>query len=187
MSDFDFRATTISGLQLIERWAMDDTRGFFERVFCQASFGSMLGGKPIQQINRTLTFLKGTVRGMHFQYPPHAETKLVSCVSGEVFDVAVDLRADSPTFLRWHGEVLSESNCLTMVVPEGFAHGFQALTDNCEMLYLHTAGYCADAEGAINALDPMVAIAWPQAVVNRSERDSAHPMLTNHFTGIDMS
>ena len=187
MSDFDFHPTSISDLHLIKRQAIHDTRGTFERFFCQGALASVLGGKPIQQINRTRTFLQGTVRGMHFQYPPHAETKLVSCVVGEVFDVAIDLRLGSPTFLRWHGEVLSESNCFTMVVPEGFAHGFQALTDNCEMLYLHTTAYCRDAEGAINALDPMVAVAWPQAISSRSERDSAHPLLANDFNGIDLS
>ena len=106
------------------------------------------------QINHTLTGRRGTVRGMHYQRPPHAETKFISCLRGEVFDVAVDLRHDSPTFLRWHAEVLSAENHRTLVVPEGFAHGFQTLAEDCELLYLHTAAFAADSEGALNANDP---------------------------------
>lgn len=98
---------------------------------------------------------------MHFQRTPHAEMKLVSCVRGLVFDVAVDLRRGSPTFLRWHSELLSADNHKTLVIPEGFAHGFQTLTDDCEMLYLHTTAYAPDAEAGLNPQDARLAIAWP--------------------------
>ena len=97
-----------------------------------------------------MTASRGTVRGMHFQHPPHAETKFVSCLRGEVFDVAVDLRNGSPTFLHWHAEILSADNHRTLVIPEGFAHGFQTLSDDCEMLYFHTAAYNPEAEGGLN-------------------------------------
>ena len=123
---------------------------------------------------------------MHFQLPPHAETKLVSCLRGEIFDVAVDLRKNSPTFLQCHGEVLSESNHRSLLIPEGFAHGFQALSDDCELIYLHTAAYEASAEGALNAIDQRLAIAWPMVITEISDRDRRHPMLAADFEGIEL-
>jgi dTDP-4-dehydrorhamnose 3,5-epimerase len=128
----------------------------------------------------------GTVRGMHFQHPPYAEMKLVSCLRGEVFDVAVDLRKDSPTFLQWHGEILSEVNQRTFCMPEGFAHGFQTLTEDCELIYFHSATYAPEAEAGLNALDPRLAIAWPMPVVDRSVRDQQHAMLTSDFSGLSI-
>ena len=107
---FDFISTPLAGLTVIQRKPMEDERGFFERLFCAEELREAGLHKPIVQINRSLTRRDGTVRGMHFQYPPHAETKIVSCLRGEIFDVAVDIRAGSPTFLRWHGEVLSAEN-----------------------------------------------------------------------------
>jgi dTDP-4-dehydrorhamnose 3,5-epimerase len=121
---------------------------------------------------------------MHFQHPPHAETKLVSCLRGEVFDVAVDLRHNSPTFLRWHAERLSADNHKTLVIPEGFAHGFQTLTDDCEMLYFHTAAYQPGAEGGLNAQDPRLAIEWPLPVVGLSPRDAVYQFLGEDFSGV---
>jgi dTDP-4-dehydrorhamnose 3,5-epimerase len=121
---------------------------------------------------------------MHFQHPPYSETKLVSCLRGEVFDVAVDMRRGSPTLLHWHAEILSASNHRTLVIPEGFAHGFQTLTDNCEMLYLHTAPFRADAEGGLNAKDPRLAIAWPLPFGDLSARDSGYPLIANDFGGL---
>ena len=187
MNYFEIYETPISGLKVLEKQPIKDARGFFERVFCQASLEFILQGKAVRQVNRTLTLERGTVRGMHFQYPPHAEIKLVSCPRGEVFDVAVDLRAGSPSFLQWHGEVLSESNHRSMLIPEGFAHGFQSLSDHCEMVYLHTADYFVKAEGAINALDPKLSINWPDSISSRSERDMQHVMLSEDFQGIDVS
>jgi len=121
---------------------------------------------------------------MHFQWPPHAETKFVSCLHGEVFDVAVDLRRDSPTFLQWHAEVLSPANQRGLLIPEGFAHGFQALAADCELVYVHTAPYMPDAEGAVNVRDPKLKIAWPLAISELSERDGSHPFLPQQFPGI---
>lgn len=187
MSQFDFHSTSIPDLRVVERRPRQDTRGFFERSFCQEAMSPVLHGKSIQQINRTLSQQEGTVRGLHFQYPPYAEIKLVSCIRGEVFDIAVDLRAESPTFLEWHGEVLSQSNCRSMVIPEGFAHGFQTLTDDCEMLYLHTAAYRPESQGVINAIDPRLSIDWPRKMSNRSERDTRQAMLTDDFMGIRLA
>ena len=127
---------------------------------------------------------EGTVRGMHFQYPPHSETKIVTCLRGAVCDVAVDLREGSPTFLLHHVVCLSETNHFSLLIPEGFAHGFQTLAPNCEMLYFHTADYRADAEGALNVLDPKLAINWPRDVTAISERDKQHPFLAGDFRGV---
>lgn len=187
MTHFEMHETPISGLDLVQRYPIQDDRGFFERVFCQSSLQAILRGRSVRQVNRTLSLEQGTLRGMHFQYPPHAEIKLVSCVRGEVFDVAVDLRNGSPTFLQWHGEVLSESNHRSMVIPEGCAHGFQTLTANCEMLYLHTAEYRAESEGGINAIDPKLGIVWPCTVSTRSERDAGQAMLSDDFTGLKLT
>jgi dTDP-4-dehydrorhamnose 3,5-epimerase len=121
---------------------------------------------------------------MHFQYPPHAETKIVSCLKGEIFDVAVDIRSDSATFLRWHGEALSAANGKSLLIPEGFAHGFQTLTDDCEVLYLHTAPYAPSKEGALNLRDPHLGITWPLAITEMSDRDRSYPFLSADFPGV---
>src|SRR5690606_24400886 len=104
---------------------------------------------------------------------------------GEVFDVAIDLRKGSPTFMRWHGEVLSADNHRSLLIPEGFAHGFQTLTENCELFYLHTARYEPSAEGGLNATDPAVAIAWPLSITEMSERDRKFPPVTAAFQGLE--
>ncbi len=184
MSCFIIEETSIDGLQVIHRETVGDERGYFERIFCSDELKSIIGQRSIVQINHSMTAKAGTVRGMHFQYLPHAEMKLVSCLRGEVFDVAVDLRRDSPTFLQWHGEILSEKNHCTFCIPEGFAHGFQALTEDCELFYLHTAAYCPDAEAGVNALDPRLAINWLMPIKERSARDQNHQMLTSDFLGL---
>src|SRR3990167_11349666 len=151
---FDIINTPLSSLKIINRKPIHDHRGYFERLFCNEAFQKLILGKPIRQVNHTLTSNRGTVRGMHFQYPPYTETKLISCIRGEVFDVAVDLRKNSPTFLKYHAEILTDSNHKTFVIPDGFAHGFQTLTDDCELLYFHTSPYHKPSEGGLNALDP---------------------------------
>lgn len=187
MSRFLIYDTPITGLKLVERKPIVDERGFLERLFCQESFESLLGGKTIRQINRTLTRKCGTVRGMHFQYPPHAEIKIVSCHKGKVWDVAVDLRRGSPTFLKYHAVTLSEDVPQSYFIPEGFAHGFQTLTPDCELIYFHMADYNAASEGALNALDSRLGIHWPAAITDRSQRDEQHAMLPDSFSGIEIA
>lgn len=184
MLRFDFHDTPLHGLKLVQRKPISDARGFFARFYCADEFRAAGLDKAIAQINHTLTRSKGAVRGLHFQHPPHAEIKLVSCLSGAVFDVAVDLRADSPTFLRWHGETLSAENRRSLLIPEGFAHGFQTLTEDCELIYLHAAPFHPEAEGALNVADPALAIQWPLPVSELSERDRVHPFIDTHFSGI---
>jgi len=181
---FTLTDTTISGLVVLERKPIKDNRGLFERMFCKDELSKVLQGKSIVQVNHTHTKKVGALRGMHFQYPPHAELKFVSCLKGEVFDVAVDLRQSSSTFLRWHAELLSADNFKTFVIPEGFAHGFQTLTEDCDMYYFHTAAYSTESEGALNALDPRLNITWPKSITEQSERDQAHPMLGDDFDGV---
>jgi dTDP-4-dehydrorhamnose 3,5-epimerase len=186
MAHFDFIKTPLSGLTLVQRKAIEDSRGFLSRFYCAEEFRVANFNKPITQINHTLTRNKGAVRGLHFQNPPHAEIKLVSCLLGEVFDVAVDLRQDSPTFLQWHGVVLSAQNRQSLLIPEGFAHGFQALTEDCELIYLHTAAYHPEAEGALNVADPRLNITWPLAITEISERDRNHPLIEQDFKGMTL-
>lgn len=183
-SRFDILPTPIAGLHILKRKPIGDARGYLERLFCVNELQPVMAGKAIVQINHTMTAEIGTVRGMHFQYPPHAEVKIISCLHGEVFDVAVDIRRDSPTFLKWHGEILTADNHKTMVIPEGFAHGFQTLTEGCELLYFHTAVYQPDTEGGLNARDPNLTIQWPLPITEQSSRDLAHPIVTADFTGI---
>lgn len=180
---FTLHKTAISGVEVIERLPIQDDRGFFERLFCADELASVIR-RPIIQINHSLTRQRGTVRGLHAQHPPHAETKLVSCLRGEMFDVAVDLRTDSPTYLCWHAERLSADNHRALVIPDGCAHGFQALTDNCELLYLNTAAYSPEAEFGLYPGDPRLAIDWPLPLAGLSPRDAAHPLIDTDFQGI---
>ena len=181
---FDISETPLKGLSIVQRKRLGDSRGYLERLFCTEEMNSLMPNLHIVQVNRTLTEKSGTVRGLHFQHPPHADGKLVSCLKGKVFDVAVDLRQGSPTFLRWHAEVLSADNATSMSIPEGFAHGFQTLADQCELLYFHTAPYEPDAEGGVHPQDPLVAIHWPTEITELSPRDASHPLLRREFKGI---
>ena len=181
---FDVLTTPLTGLRILQRKPLSDSRGYLERLFCAEDLHPLVAGRGISQINHTLTAVRGTVRGMHFQRPPHAEAKLVSCLRGEVFDVAVDLRRNSPTFLHWHSEILSAANHRSLFIEEGFAHGFQALTDDCEMLYFHTTAYHPEAQDGLNPQDPRLAIAWPLPIVGLSPRDAEQPWLGDTFAGV---
>lgn len=163
---------------------IEDARGFFCRFFCAEEFAIIGFGKHIAQINHSRTHKIGAVRGLHFQYPPAAEAKIVSCIKGDVFDVAVDLRPDSPTFLQWHAELLSASNFKSYFIPEGFAQGYQALTADSELLYLHSECFRPETVGALNVLDPKIAIKWPLEITELSDRDRKHPVIGSDFKGV---
>jgi dTDP-4-dehydrorhamnose 3,5-epimerase len=184
VSRFEVSTTPLAGVQLVHRQRVGDARGFLARLFCADELRAAGWAKPVAQINHTVTQRRGTVRGLHFQHPPHAEMKLVSCLRGEVWDLAVDLRAGSPTFLQWHAAPLSADNGQALLIPEGFAHGFQTLTDDVEMLYCHSTAYTSRAEGGLNPRDPRLAIAWPLAIAEISARDAGHPMLDAAFKGV---
>lgn len=186
MSRFTVTALPIAGLNLIERQRLGDSRGFLSRLFCAEELSAAGWNKPIAQINHTHTAQRGTVRGLHFQHPPHAEMKLVSCLRGAIWDVAVDLRAGSPTFLQWHAQELSAINNRALLIPEGFAHGFQTLSDDCELIYLHSAAHAAGAEGGLSPHDPLLSIAWPLPITELSNRDAQHPMLNHQYKGMTL-
>ena len=184
MTRFCFIPTPLAGLISVERLNLEDHRGFLSKLFCAEDFSAAGFGMSIAQINQTLTKRVGTVRGMHYQLPPFAEMKLVTCIRGRIFDVAIDLRANSPTFMRWHGEILSSDNRCALAIPPGFAHGFQTLESNCELLYIHSAPYRPGEERAINAIDPRLSINWPMPISEMSDRDRKHAFLTKDFTGV---
>lgn len=178
------RPTEIAGVVVLESESKPDNRGAFARLFCADELAPVVGKRSIVQINHSLTRAVGAIRGLHYQRAPHAEMKIVRCLKGRVFDVAVDLRRSSPTFLRWVSCELSPASGRALVVPEGCAHGFQVLEAESELLYLHTAFYDKAAEGAVRYDDPRVAVAWPLPPADLSERDRFHPLLQNDFTGI---
>lgn len=184
MNRFTIFETPLTGLIVVERQRLTDARGFLARMFCAEEFAAIGWNTPLAQINYTSTIRKGSIRGMHFQYPPHSEMKLVSCLHGEVWDVAVDIRSGSPTFLHWHGVYLSADNCQALMMPEGFAHGFQTLTNDVELLYCHSAVYSAGTEGGLNPQDPDLGIIWPLSVTEMSDRDMLHPLIHNGFEGV---
>lgn len=184
MSRFDVHTTPIAGVSLIERKPIGDERGFLARLFCAKELRAAGWTTPVVQINHTRTAEKGTIRGMHYQAPPSAEQKLVLCLRGTILDVAVDVRHDSPTLYRHHREELSDSNYKALLIPEGCAHGFQTLTDDCELIYLHSAPYDPAAEGGLHPLDPFLSIPWPLPVSRISERDRSHPMRSPADEGI---
>jgi dTDP-4-dehydrorhamnose 3,5-epimerase len=181
---FALEDTPVSGLTILHRTVHRDPRGSFERIFCEEDLRTLLGARGVSQVNISSTQEVGAVRGMHFQFPPFAETKLITCMKGEIFDVAVDLRRGSSTFLRWFGIRLSERTPSSLLIPEGFAHGFQVVQPNSQVLYMHSAPYAADAQGAINAVDPKLDIHWPLPITLRSERDESLPLLDDSFTGV---
>lgn len=179
-------STEIQGVNIIELSPVSDHRGAFARLFCEKELASVIDDRRIVQMNHSQTNTIGALRGMHFQYPPHAEMKLIHCLRGRVFDVAVDLRKHSPTFLKWYARELSPDSPCLFIIPEGCAHGFQVLEENSELLYLHTAFYNKSAEGGIRYDDPLVGIQWPIPVTDISEKDRNHELLDKNFSGIDL-
>ena len=178
-------ATPLPGLVVLERRVLQDARGGFSRLYGRDELDALgVGTFDVAQANHSVTAHVGALRGLHYQRDPHAERKLVHCVRGAVFDVAVDLRRGSPTFGRWHGELLSATNGRAMLIPERWAHGFQCLEADSEVIYLHTAAYAPDSEGGVDALDPALAVGWPLPPGERSKRDGALPRLGRDFEGL---
>ncbi len=166
------------------RSRLGDERGFLERVFDLDELAAYGADWQVHQVNRTVTREAGTLRGLHLQLPPNAESKLVSCLHGRVFDVAVDLRVESPTFLEWFGCELSAANGRAMLIPEGCAHGIQTLEDDCEVLYLHSSGFAPDAEAGLDPRNDSIGIPWPLPISNISKRDAAERTDSRFFEGV---
>lgn len=184
MGRFAVSATPLPGLVRVERQRIEDERGFLSRLFCAEELAAAGWAGPVAQINHTCTRQAGTVRGLHYQKPPHAEIKLVSCVRGRVWDVAVDLRPDSPTYLRWHGQELSADNRCALLIPRGFAHGFQVLSEEAELLYCHSSVYAPQAEAGLRPEDQRLGLDWPLPVRGLSARDAGHPLIDTRFEGV---
>lgn len=176
--------TPLPGLRLVESTVHADHRGRFERAYCEQALASLSPRLRVAQANLSTTLGRGSLRGLHYQGAPALEAKLVRCLRGKVYDVAVDLRAGSPTFLAWHAVELSEDTPHALFIPEGFAHGFQVLSEQAQLLYFHTAPWTAGCEGGLRHDDPALAIRWPLPVGAISDRDLHHPLLDAGFTGI---
>lgn len=181
---FEVSNTSLDAVKLLKRRVLADNRGSFARLFDAEELTAIGWTVPIAQVNHSVTKRRGSLRGMHYQLPPHADMKLVTCVRGAVLDVAVDLRAGSSTLFRHHAEILSAENASAMFIPVGFAHGFQALTDDVELIYCHSSAYIAASDAAHNVMDPMLAIPWPETVTDMSDRDRTHSLIPSSFEGV---
>lgn len=176
-SPMKLEPTPLDGLWVALTSRVGDDRGSFARQFCSLDLQAAFGARSVVQINRSRTRDVGTVRGLHYQIAPHAEMKLIRCLQGRVFDVAVDARPGSPTYLQWYSVELSPETEVMMIIPEGFAHGFQVLEANSDLLYLHTAAYMPEFERGLHPLDPQIGISWPLPVDKLSDRDQRHPFV----------
>jgi dTDP-4-dehydrorhamnose 3,5-epimerase len=179
-----FISTPIEGVYVVNSATFQDKRGAFTRFYCENELDKVVNGRQIKQINFSKTKHIGAVRGLHFQQYPYAEMKMVRCVKGRVWDVVVDLRNKSKTFLQYFAQELSSENALMIIIPEGCAHGFQVLKYDSELLYLHTAPYMPSSESGVRFDDPRLNILWPLPVTNLSERDQMHPLIGQNFSGV---
>lgn len=176
----------IHDVKVIEFDIHKDERGQFSRLFCQKEFESAGVLKPIVQMNHSFTKDKGSVRGMHYQLPPKMESKYVRCLSGEIFDVVIDLRKESDTYLQWTGIHLNSNEGKMICIPQGFAHGFQTLTEDVELFYMHTEFYEPNIERGIHHLDSSLKIDWPIDITIVSDRDKNLSFLDESFKGIEI-
>lgn len=172
-----FEPTSLAGVYLVHLEPRADERGTFARAFCARELAAEGLETSFVQANVSTNRRSGTVRGMHFQRGPDAEVKLVRSVKGAIYDVVVDMREDSATYLRWFGAELSEDNGLAMYVPKGFAHGYQALTDAAAVFYFVSAFHAPQSEGGLRFDDPKLAIRWPRTVSEVSAKDKTWPLL----------
>ncbi|MCD9572468.1 dTDP-4-dehydrorhamnose 3,5-epimerase [Pseudomonas protegens] len=184
MNEVKLQALRLEGLYLVQQKVFSDERGRFARLFCQTRLTLEGRSFDIRQVNHSRTSERGSVRGLHFQQAGFAEAKLITCLRGAIWDVAVDLRPESPTFLQWHAEELRADDGRSLLIPRGFAHGFQALEDDSEVLYFTDADYAPEHEAGLSVSDPALAINWPLAVRNLSAKDACHPLLNAQFPGV---
>ena len=173
----------IEGALLINSTPHKDNRGRFSRIYCNDELTSFMGGKNIVQVNLSENFVKGSIRGMHYQKKPKQEIKFIKCLKGSVFDVMIDLRNDSVTFLQWFGVELNESDNNTLLVPEGCAHGFQVLEQNSNLLYFHSEFYDPSFENGILYNDPSIQVKWPLPISLISKKDLTYDSIGNNFQG----
>jgi dTDP-4-dehydrorhamnose 3,5-epimerase len=170
-----FLPTRIAGCYVIELDKRVDDRGYFARTWCEQEFAAQGLSTRIVQVNFGVSTKAGTLRGMHYQRAPHAEVKVIRCPRGAIFDVAVDLRPDSPSFRQWHGVELSHETGRMLYIPEGCAHGYLTLTDDAEMFYFTSHGYAAGSATGVRYNDPAFGIEWPAPIKLVSQADATWP------------
>ena len=180
----DFVRTALDGLYIIKPKIFEDERGLFTRTYCKKEFQDVGLNTDFVQFNHSFNKKRGTVRGMHYQMPPYSEIKLIRCIQGSVIDVAVDIRRDSPTFLKSVALELSAENMLSILIPAGFAHGFQTLEDSTSLIYHHTEFFQGDADAGLRPDDPKLSINWPLPFVNISDKDKTQKLINQDFKGI---
>lgn len=178
-----FTPAELNGSFVIVPEPFSDERGWFARTYCKNEFTQIGHEAEWVQMNHSFTRQKGTLRGMHYQLPPHSEIKLVRCIAGAVYDVIIDLRKDSATFLNHFGVELSAANKKMIYIPEGFAHGFQTLTDDCELVYSHSQFYTPGSEAGLHYNDPKININWPLPVTSISAKDNMLSTIDSNFKG----
>jgi dTDP-4-dehydrorhamnose 3,5-epimerase len=175
-----FQETKIQGSYVIDLERRDDSRGYFARAWCQEEFNDHGLTARMAQINVSSNRQRGTLRGMHYQLPPHREAKVVSCTRGALYDVVLDLRDDSPTYLDWAAVELTAENRRMLLIPEGCAHGFQTLTDDTDVLYFMSEFYCPEYARGARYDDPAFNISWPLTITSLSDADRAWPAFKKH-------
>jgi dTDP-4-dehydrorhamnose 3,5-epimerase len=173
-----FTETSLKGVYTIDLEPIGDSRGYFSRFWCGRELDDQGLGFEIAQINSSYNATAGTVRGFHYQQDPHSEAKVVSCTSGRIYDVAVDARPDSPTYLDWFGIELSANDNRQLFIPPGFAHGYQALVDDSQLLYVVSEFYAPDSESGLRYDDPAIGVSWPHQVTSVSDKDANWPLVT---------
>ena len=186
MSNFELIDEALNGIKVFARKKFEDKRGIFSKLLCYQELKEYIDIQNIAQINYSHNSRIGTVRGMHYQAKPYAETKLVSCVQGSVYDVSVDLRKDSPTFCEYFGIELSEKNNLSVLIPKGFAHGFQSIQSDSILIYAHDESFIESHNRIINPSDTKININWPLQISNISEKDNNAPFINDQFVGIKL-
>ena len=178
----EFAPTALEGAFIVRHDGRSDARGRFKRQYCEREFAAAGLETRWVQVNHSVTIGRGSIRGMHFQRPPHAEVKLVSCPVGRAFDVAVDLRRFSPTYLKWAAVEIDEST--SFYIPKGCAHGFQTLSEEVHLIYQHSAYHAPEAEGGVRFDDPALGITWPLPVTVTSDRDRSFELIDDSFEGV---
>ena len=181
---FEYVASPLAGLKVFERRPVCDKRGEFDRLFDSAALAAVGADSQVRQVNYVTNIRKGTVRGLHYQKQPYQETKTVTCLHGKAFDVVVDVRIGSPTFLQYHFEILDPEGLKTFVIPAGFAHGYQTMEDDTGLLYCSSNDFSPNSEGGLNPFDEALGIQWPLALTEISDRDYGCPKITSLWKGI---
>lgn len=182
----DLEETPIAGLFVLHRSVHRDERGFFSRVFGVDELAKAGCPTQVVHVNTSTSIDTGTLRGIHYQYPPHAEKKIVSCASGAIWDIGVDLRPGSPTRFQWFGKKLTPENGLSMIIPEGFGHAFITLEPKSTVIYIASAAYSPSHESGINFDDPLLGIDWPTNPSIVSEKDRGWGFIKNRMHELDM-